>query len=365
MQNTLSILGRLQDIFFLQALKENLSYNHGRGISQIETIEYFERKMRCSKEEYDEGLSKITQLMIMYDKLSFPTVFFPYVFSKELKEKVINETKIKPLYGFDNTVTHINEFSFDDAKRLKPIILNAIGNLKYSKKFIEFCDDEAGSVMSFYSGLYDYIYTDDSINYDNPSDVISEFKAYNLSKNQQFIDLASCKLKRLVKEMLLLRDISINDHFDIYSEIFNDFHTSWNKEDAYLILKTQISNVITLQPHFESIKEIIKFRKSKKREIKDYREQIANLENILKTDCRENAIKVAINNVKSANEALIKNTACKTAARLATYLSVPTSIIELLTFNTSFSILIGIVGAFAQIGADLSDKKNKWIFVAR
>ena len=79
----------------------------------------------------------------------------------------------------------------------------------------------------------------------------------------------------------------------------------------------------------------------------------------------EKALQKAILDIRLANEALIKNTMAKNVAKIATYIAVPISIAELLTFGTSFSTLIGVVGSVAQLKTDLDSKQSDWLFVAR
>ena len=119
------------------------------------------------------------------------------------------------------------------------------------------------------------------------------------------------------------------------------------------------------QPAFESLTDILRFREKKSTDIKLLRDEVSALESLLVQGEREQAIQKAINDVRSANQSLIKNTVAKKTARIATYLSVPISVLEYLTFGTPYSILIAVVGTTAQWIQDQSDSKSNWLFVAR
>ncbi len=374
MKETISITGNLSDIFVMQAIKENLCLVDENSSIKIEHLNYIKRKGRYTDKRCDEGFSKISQMMLLYDWLSFPTVFYPYVFSNKFENSVINETSIKPCC-IDSSPIDLECLSYDRAHAIKPIIMSALNNINYSEYFHQFAKRYSGSIGDFFSTLYDYIYTD-SFNFTDDlkkililsSDIgnrIADGEYFDYPCDQSCLLYATRTLKYLIREMLLLCDIRHKDEFDIYSELFNDFHSSKNKEDAYGILKIEISKIMTLQPHFNSIREIMSYKKHHKKALEDFRCQIKNLEYILRTESTENAINVAIKNVRLANEALIKNTPSKQIARIATYVSIPATIVDYLTTNTCFSPLVGVVGTIAQIKSDIQDKKSDWLFIAR
>ena len=170
----------------------------------------------------------------------------------------------------------------------------------------------------------------------------------------------------LMKNILLYFELMKKfDDCDYYTNIFSDFNTESNVNNAYAMVKIQISQIIGLQPMFNSFSEIMAFKKKKKKAIYDLREEIISLEKLLKEGENEKALQKAILDIRLANEALIKNTMAKNVAKIATYIAVPISIAELLTFGTSFSTLIGVVGSVAQLKTDLDSKQSDWLFVAR
>ena len=138
-------------------------------------------------------------------------------------------------------------------------------------------------------------------------------------------------------------EINNTQEYDYYSKIFSNFSTETNLNAAYAIIKTQISHIIEQQPAFESLLEIIKFRKKRAKAIHDLREEVSALEQLIKEGEHEVALQKAIRDVRLANEALIKNTAAKRTAQIATYISVPISLVEHFFFGTSFSTIIGVL----------------------
>ncbi len=122
---------------------------------------------------------------------------------------------------------------------------------------------------------------------------------------------------------------------------------------------------MTLQPAFTSLTEVLSFRKKKWRDIVALQNEISNIEELLRTGGTEAAINQAVKDVKLANEALIRGNTTKKTAQIATYLSVPISLLEFLTFGTSFSMTISVVGTMAQLKSDLENRQSNWLFVAR
>ena len=55
------------------------------------------------------------------------------------------------------------------------------------------------------------------------------------------------------------------DDCDYYTNIFSDFNTESNVNNAYAMVKIQISQIIGLQPMFNSFSEIMAFKKKKKK----------------------------------------------------------------------------------------------------
>ena len=123
--------------------------------------------------------------------------------------------------------------------------------------------------------------------------------------------------------------------------------------------------MLTLQPKFSTLHEVMSFKKKKKKEIQRLRGEISNLEEIIRTDGKEQAIQKAIADIRLANEVMIKGSASKKVAQIATYISVPVSLLELYTLGTPFSMIISAVGTIAQCKADIESKESDWLFVAR
>ena len=108
-----------------------------------------------------------------------------------------------------------------------------------------------------------------------------------------------------------------------------------------------------------------RFRKKNQRGLELLRDEVSQLEALLRQGDNQTAIQKAINDVRSANQSLLKNTTAKKIAKIATYISVPISLLEFFTFGTSYSMAIGVVGTTAQWISDKNDAKQDWLFVAR
>lgn len=171
--------------------------------------------------------------------------------------------------------------------------------------------------------------------------------------------------RTLLKELLIFLSVNKLGKYDYYSRVFENFSTEKGLSLAYGMVKTQISYIMELQPAFESLSEIISFKQKKKRAIKDLQEEVSHLEALIKEGASEAVLQKVIQDVRSANESLIKGTATKRIARVATYCSVPIALTEALLFGTPYSSIISVVGTVAQLTIDLKNRQSDWLFVAR
>jgi len=374
MKAHISITDDLADVFIIQALKEGYC-NHLTGRTQERRnrhAEYMLHQSKLDNIEYAERFDRISQLILMYDEIELPILNTSYGLTGKI-EQIARIREDMPAWFYSNEQLSREELSDDDAMKLKPIIMSAIKNINFREHYLSYIIERNSSIGKHYSTVYDMMYNHASGVFDEhlKSDAIS---GYSMLANHISISPdspESCILYThkviitLVKNLLLYFSLNTLHECDYYSKVFADFSSEVNVNAAYGMVKTQISYIMEQQPAFESLSEIMTFKEKRKKELHDLREVVSSLEILLKKGSCEAAIQKAISDVRSANESLIKNTPTKRIAQIATYISVPISVVELLAFGTPFSMIIGVVGTIAQLTTDMNSKQSDWLFVAR
>lgn len=374
MHRKIGITQDLADIFFIQALREGYCNYLGKDSqnSRNKFADFMFRSNKWNNMSYQEGFDMLCHMIILHDTISFPILNNSFELTGRIK-KIADIPRNFPLNFYSENQLEPEELSDEDAMKMKPMIMNAINNINFLDYFAEYARERAGSIEQLFSKIYDMMYnhkktvsyseinTDAAIGYGNIySDIPLDYKSPELCALYAYRIIIL-----LVKEMMIYFEINKSHEYDYYSRAFNNYNTAINNNDAYIIVKNQISYIIKYQPAFQSLSEVLEFKNKKKNAINDLKNEINSLEQILKEGGREAAIQKAINDVRLANESLIKGNAKKEITQIATYISVPISLIELLNFGTSFSMIISLVGTIGQLTSDLDSKQSDWLFVAR
>ena len=362
----------LADVFVIQALKEGCCDYLGFTTQEERSkyADYMIRKNRFDQKTYREGFDRLSQLMIMYDEIELP-ILNPYYELHEKLEKIAKIRKDLPDWFYSGEQLERDYLSDHDAMKIKPIVMSAIKNINFTGGYIQYAVERKGSINKLYSTVYDMMYNHKSEVFDELLYMEASMGYSMLSENQQpnlpeqYILYTYKVIITLVKNFIIYLEMNKSGKYDYYSRVFTNFGTAINVNDAYGMIKTQISYILEQQPAFESISEIINFKKKKKKAIHDLREEISSLEELFREGACEDALQKAINDVRLANTALLKNSPVKRIAQIATYISVPISVLELVVFGTSFSTLIGVAGTIAQFETDKNSKQRDWLFVAK
>lgn len=375
MENKIAITDDLSTLFFALTLEEGLWNNHPAAKRRAE---FLRQELRMDGHNTADLFSLLTHFLLLYDKIEMPYFKIEHssINSKDIKS-LIEARPIMPVWltkkPWDKPFQ--KEYIPDElAINVKPFVINACMNEYHDEFFSKYAIETVGSVDNLYSYIFDRYYYRKL--FKENSRIESDINEMFLVLEKRFPSLdyfpdletvwnAFDSVEKHLREFLIIRYLAKEGPRDFYTPSFSNYHNSLNVNDAYCIVKNQISMIMDEQPAFDSLTDILRFRDQKHRDIKLLRDEVSTLEALLIQGEKEQAIQKAINDVRSANQSLIKNTAAKKTARIATYLSVPVSLLELYTFGTSYSICIGAVGTAAQFITDYNDSKNNWLFVAR
>ena len=318
--------------------------------------------------------SRLSQLLLLYEDIDIPAPGNSYHLCGNITS-VAHITGEIPKWFYESFPAPFKRDVLPNelALTLKPLVINDCMNKNLHRFFKELAAKTTGSVKSLFSYVYDWLYNNNTFIRNDYVDslldiipsIINKRTPDEITHDQKNIIWIYREIQKSIFYLLLIQNIAHQTPCDFYTPAFSNYYTTTNANDAYCILKNQISMILDEQPAFETLTEILRFRDRKYRDIKLLRDEISTLDSLLVQGEREKAIQKAINDVRSANQSLIKNTVAKKTAKIATYLSVPISFLEMYTFGTSYSMAIGVVGTTAQLIADYNDSKSNWLFVAR
>ncbi len=146
---------------------------------------------------------------------------------------------------------------------------------------------------------------------------------------------------------------------DIYEENINAYM------DAYKILKCECANIIGTLPHICSIEEAILLKEKRKNDIKNLREVVGNLENVLRNEGKEKAIIKATSDVKKASAALSKREKVNKIGMWTTLLSVPMGIAEMLLGGGIGGLGLSVIGTSTCLIDEKIKRNNSWCEIVR
>ena len=150
-----------------------------------------------------------------------------------------------------------------------------------------------------------------------------------------------------------------SEKLGIYSRKINNF------EDVYGTLRVECNRMIPALPHFNSISEVQSYREKNMRQIRNLRNEIDNLENILITEGKEKMIIEASKDVEKAAKELsgLDNTPVDT---WTTFISLPATLLETyFHLPPIVSLPIAVYGISSYCKKKYIEDKHGWIRVVR
>lgn len=134
---------------------------------------------------------------------------------------------------------------------------------------------------------------------------------------------------------------------------------------AFAVLKMALSEVVGQFPKIDSINDVFELKESKSHELAGLRNALDLVGEAMRSG-RNDALKIAVSNVKDASNSLNRGLRLSTVANWATYLSVPTLVVESLTgWPPVLGATLSIVGTGATHRSSSLVKNNNWITLAR
>lgn len=335
---------------------------------------------------YHKVKQNLFQMILLYDELIIQDSDPTYEYNKI---ENMGSFKIYPFDDFYNYNAKKQENNSIYAEYLKPAILAVLK--KELKHYFEFGNNKKVSYNKMISELYDVFFeirdnfskdTMELIELNEMMYKLRHIKQINMLKNvglpnefaeERFaIELAgwfALFYNQLCWQLKISSEQDayiVNSEFqlskigcDIYEENINTYM------DAYKILKCECANIIGTLPHICSIEEAILLKEKRKNDIKNLREVIGNLENVLRNEGKEKAIIKATSDVRKASAALSKREKVNKIGMWTTLLSVPMGIAEMLLGGGIGGLGLSVIGTSTCLIDEKIKRNNSWCEIVR
>lgn len=160
--------------------------------------------------------------------------------------------------------------------------------------------------------------------------------------------------------------IILNSEYDIERIGLNQEVNPKDDFNTYRTLKVELKKIIGVLPHANSLEEIFYLKDKHEKDIIRLRTVIDELEYVLREYGKEKMIIEASNNIKKASKELAKTDKLDEVSKWATYLSVPTTVVEtILSLPPIAGLSLGIAGTYTTKKANDIKRKNNWLSVIR
>lgn len=384
MKNSIILPLNYEKVFMMEARKSGL----------VKHIEIYDKPDFSAIDNYDDEMYKkyhkerqnLFQMILLYDELIIQDFDPTYEYDKIKDMGNFKIYSFDDFYYFDAIHQENNSLY---AKYLKPAMLKYLKReLKY---YFEFRYNNKVSYNKMISELYDFIFKISKNISKNTTELLELNEiAYQLRNRKNInrmrdldapisltdgrfgTELASwfiCFYEQLCWQLKISSEQEayiVNSEFqlseigcDIYEENINTYM------DAYKILKCECSNIMETLPHISSIGDAMLLKEKRKKDIRNLREVIDNLENVLRTEGKEKAIIKAAEDVKKAASALSKCEKVNKIGKWTTLFSVPMGIAEMLLGGGYGGLGLSVIGTATCLVDEKIKRNNSWCEIIR
>lgn len=384
MKNSIILPLNYEKIFMMEARKSGLIKH--KEIYDAHDLSYFDHQEDILYKKCYKVKQNLFQMILLYDELIIQDSDPTYEYN-EIEN--MGNFKIYPFDDFYYYNASQQENNALYAEYLKPAIFKLLK--KELEPYFEVKYNKRISYNKLISELYDFIFDICNGISKNTMELLKLNEvAYKLRNRENINRMKNLGAPNILTEGRFATDIVgwfrlfydqlcwqlkisseqdayiVNSEFqlskigcDIYEENINTYM------DAYKILKCECANIIETLPHICSIEEAILLKEKRKNDIKNLREVISNLENILRTEGREKAIIEAANDVRKASSALSKCEKVNKIGKWTTLLSVPMGIAEMLLGGGIGGFGLSVIGTATCLIDEKIKRDNSWCEIVR
>lgn len=384
MKSSIILPSNYEKIFMIEARKSGLiKHIEIDYISDYKYIDQYDEQMlnKCYKMKRN-----LFQMILLYDEIIIQSFDPSYEY-----ESIKNAGNFK-IYSFDDFYYYDASNQENNslyAEYLKPAILKYLK--KEIKSYFEFRSNGKVSYNRMISEIYDFLF---KISNDMSIETMKLLElneiAYKLKNIKNINRMRALNAPITLTDQMFWTEI-VNWFVSIYDQLCWQLKISSEQEayivnsefelskigcdvyeenintymEAYKILKCEYANIIGTLPHMESIEEALSLKEKRKNDIKNLREVICNLEDVLKTEGKEKATIKAINDIKKASTALSKGEIVNKIGKWTTLFSVPVGVIEMVLSGGLIGLGISAVGTATCVIDEIIKRNNSWCEILR
>lgn len=332
------------------------------------------------------NMQTLLQLFILYDNIIVPGCDLPCQFTK--LESVCNlEIVAKDTFlAFAGTKEDaFPQLDIEYAQYIKPTIIDCL-NKNYSKLYNH--REEKISANNYFSRLYDIFFgisdaakplkdivdlvyknaeffkaSMDKAEYDNFGGYANNSDGYI----DDYLLLVKALMSTTVSELVWNMETCANKDAIIFGSnaLIKGYRRENKLSSGYKILKIEHNKILDKLPCFDSFSEAFRFKEERKSDIRRLRNVISEIEDVLRNNGRESAVKKAENDIIKAKKELLRNSKLQKVLRWTTYFTLPVGVAEALLNSTFFGLSISSVGFLTQMVSDINVKRNNWLDLVR
>lgn len=296
---------------------------------------------RVGRQKYDDMILNIYQMALLFDEfILYDFSEEPQMFDGELRQNDFIPTTLIKGSIYDKTEQpdslYIEEY-------IKPILKKTLQ--KYG--FDSFSETTANYILdvilSHNTQLLYHIF---------PGLEWIEWENIILSKAHDIQDLH--ELSATYESSLLSLDYN-----------FSNTQAECTALNNYALIRISYEKVISKLPQINNAHEVLALRKTKKVEIRNFREVMQEFDQVIKTEGTNNAVQKLTKDLNKVTSELAKGNPVSKVARWANLLLVPVSVVEQLLDLPPIGLGINVVAWFADNYMQKKDKSKKWCELIR
>ena len=371
MKNSIILSGRYGKVFLLNALKCGYGSLIDDSFSDLllhdESL-FLNRRMN----------QKIFQLFMLHDEFIVPDFDLPCQFNALMNVVNVEIIDVESFITYSDDEHILPKLDDEYAQYIKPTIVNWL--TKNAASFYNYRDEKI-SIRKYYNSLYDGFYklSDKYKDIDHIWELNAKrFHVFQKSKMAEPDMVPNDYRKFYLVNIMSLLAITINeliwnletgmqkDSTIVGSDmLLSGEKKNTNLHSAYQILKVEHNKILPRLPSFDNFSEVVKFKETRRSDIKRLRNVLSELESVLRNDGRADAILKAERDVMAAHKELTENIPLEKVLRWTTYLSLPIGIAELALYGSFVGLSISGAGFLTQMSADINVRRNNWLNVIR
>jgi len=297
---------------------------------------------RVGEKNFNEMILHIYQMALLFDEfIVYDYSEEPQIFDDELrKNKLIATTLVK---GSGNNVHKHRDYLYIE-EYVKPIVKAA---MLENPSFKTFNKNTANHIL-------------DTILYQGSEELYARYPGV------EWIEWENLIIGK-ANDIQGLHELSATNECSLLSRDydFTNTHAECTALSNYALIRISYESVISELPRINNAHEILKLRKSKKTEIKCFREVMTEFAYIVEKEGKDKAMQKIVCDMHKASIELAKGNPVSKVSHWAHKLLVPVSVVERLLSLPPIGLSVNVIAWFADNYLQYKENAKKWCEIIR